>query len=202
MSHYHVERKRAAVDMFNYATQVNAEYGYKRLNAIELSSIASGGASKARIYEWLKQDLTEEGVEERTEMRGSERALTEDQERLLVGHAVSERNVLEPVSQDSLQRFCSSYLGKSLASSTISEIMKRNGMSSQKSMARSARLVSEAVADDALASIEDIRSFGYPPDQNIFMDETGLWSNVTNLQTYHFVNWYDIHDLPYRSRVY
>jgi hypothetical protein len=73
--------------------------------------------------------------------------------------------------------------------------MKENGMSSQRSMTRASRLVNEEVVEDALSSIEEIRSYGFPPDRVICMDETGLWSNVTKLATYNIKNWYDSHQI-------
>jgi hypothetical protein len=55
------------------------------------------------------------------------------------------------------------------------------------------------VVDDALSCIEEIRSYEFPPDQVLFMDETGLWSNVRQQSTYHFRNWYENVFLPLTS---
>jgi len=71
------------------------------------------------------------------------------------------------------------------------------GFSSQKAMTRSSRMVTLEVVDDALSSIEEIRSYGFSPDQVLFMDETGLWSNVKNRQTYNFKNWFTATAFPH-----
>jgi hypothetical protein len=68
--------------------------------------------------------------------------------------------------------------------------MMANGFSSQKVMSRSSRMVSPETVDDALSFIEEIRGYDFPPHRLLFMDETGLWSNVTAPKTYHFTNWY------------
>ena len=67
--------------------------------------------------------------------------------------------------------------------------MNEYGFSSQKAMSRSSRMVTEEVVDGAISSIEEIRSYGFEPDQLLFMDETGLWSNVREPRTYHYRNW-------------
>ena len=66
--------------------------------------------------------------------------------------------------------------------------MKRFGFSSQKT-------VSEDVVEDALDAILELRSYEFSPDQLLFMDETGLWSNVAQPKTYHFANGYMTHSI-------
>jgi hypothetical protein len=67
--------------------------------------------------------------------------------------------------------------------------MNEFGFSSQKAMSRSSRMVTEEVVDAAISSLEEIRSYGFGSDQLLFMDETGLWSNVREPRTYHYRNW-------------
>jgi hypothetical protein len=67
--------------------------------------------------------------------------------------------------------------------------MSENGFSSQQAMTRSSRVTTEEVVDDAISALEEIRSYNFPPHRIICMDETGLWSNVTQPRTYHFKHW-------------
>jgi len=192
MSHYHIERKRAAVEVLEACKKLKTEHGAKWLRPEQLASVAAGGASARHIYAWAQSDLTEEAQEELEETRGRNRVLSEDQQALLVGFAVSSRSSLEHLSLDRMKNFCESYLGVKLSLSTISRIMKEFGFSSQKAMSRNSRMVSHEVVEDALSSIAEIRSFNFPPHRVLAMDETGLWSNVTAPRTYHFSGWYEI----------
>lgn len=192
MSHYHVERKRAAVDIFKYAQELRNEHPTTWLRPMAFASVAAGGASRRRIRVWMQSDLSEEAQDRRRESRGRPRALTDEQECLLVGFAVSNRINLKPVSLSTLSRFCLSYLGEEPALSTLSSIMSAHNFSSQRTMSRNTRMVSPDVVEDALSAIEEIRSYDFPPHRVIVMDETGLWSNVTKAKTYHFKNWYVI----------
>lgn len=189
MSHYHIERKRAAVAVFRLAKSLRGEQGAKGLSPLNLASTAAGGAAPAQIYKWLKSDLNEDAQEQREESRGRPRALSEDEEMLLVGRAISTRSSLHPVTLATLQRFCNSYLSVSPSLPTLSRLMSDRGFSSQKALSRNSRMVSTEVVEDALSAIEEIRSYDFPPHRVISMDETGLWSNVVKPKTYHFRNW-------------
>lgn len=162
---------------------------------LHLARIASGGASRSQIYAWLNEDLSDESQKVKEETRGADPKLNEDQVMLLLGFAVSERSSLKPVSLQSLQLFTESHLGKKLSYSTLSRIMSEHGFSSQKTMVRNSRMISPEVVDDALSLIEEIRSYKFPPNRIICMDETGLWSNVAQPKTYHFKNWCVIDEL-------
>jgi hypothetical protein len=189
--HYHIERKRAAVAVYNEAKRIIKEGGKDSLEPMVLASTAAGGASERRIYAWLKEDLSIETEENRFETRGRPSILTEDQEKLLIGFAASSRSFLEPLSLEKLGRFAKSYLHLTLSKATISRIMAANGFSSQQTMSRNSRMTSEEVVDDSIDFIEEARSYQFPPDKILAMDETGLWSNVTKPRTYHFKNWYN-----------
>ncbi len=191
MSHYSLERKRAAVEVFRAAKRLRTEHGAKWLDPTSLASVAAGGASQRQLFEWMKSDLSEEAQQQQEETRGRPRVLSEDQESLLVGFSMSTRTSLQSLTLTDLERFCASYLSTSPSLSTLSRIMSEHGFTSQKVLSRNSRMVSEEVVEDAVAAIEEIRSYGFPPHRIISMDETGLWSNVTAPKTYHFKNWFD-----------
>jgi hypothetical protein len=195
-THYNIHRKRAAVDVYRAAKRFCKEAAQNSIDPLFIASVAAGGASRTRIFEWLKQDLSDEAQEVRDETRGRPSILSDDQEQLLVGFAVSIRSSLESVSLQTLSQFCKSYFSLTLSHSTLSRIMTEHCFSSQKAMTRNSRMTSEEVVDDALSAIEEIRSYKFPPHRIICMDETGLWSNVTKPKTYHFKNWCVIAQSP------
>jgi hypothetical protein len=188
--HYHIERKRAAVAVYEEAKRTIKEEGKNSLDPLALASAAAGGASDRSIYAWLKEDLSIESEENIIEARGRPSILTEDQEKLTIGYAAYTRSCLEPLSLKSIIKFTKSYLGVTLSNATISRIMKYYGFSSQQTMARNSRMTGEEVVEDAIDFIEEVRSYKMPPEKILAMDETGLWSNVTKPRTYHFKNWY------------
>src|SRR5215467_13039874 len=98
MSHYSLDRKRAAVDIFRAAKRLRTEHGAKWIDPTSLASVAAGGASWARIYQWLKSDLSEEAQQPHEESRGRPQLLREDQETLLLGFAVATRTSLQPLA--------------------------------------------------------------------------------------------------------
>lgn len=190
MAQYAKDTKRAAVDVFKWAQEKKKQFGVEWLDPIEVASVAARGASRSSVYAWMER--LEEGLslEQHEEKRGRPRSLTEDQESLLVGFATTRRSNLEPVTLDDIKHFCDSYLTETISKPSISRIMNDHGFSSQRTMARGSRMVTQEVVEDALLAIEEIRSYNFPPHRVIVMDETGLWSNVTKPKTYHFVNWY------------
>lgn len=192
---FHIERKRAAVEVFRLASHYKKEKYFESLSPLSLAQAASGGASKSQIYRWLKQDLSDEAVDARKSHPRHPPALTEDQVALLVGFAVSRRAAFEVVSLDILRNFCNNHFNTLPSLSTISRIMNEHDMTSQSSLKRNSRMVSEDVVEDAIDAIQQIRRLNYPPDRIICMDETGLWSNVTNPKTYHYRNWFEIFKL-------
>jgi hypothetical protein len=187
---YSLDRKRAAVEVYRETKRLCKEEGVGALTPISLAQAASGGAAPSQIFRWLKQDLSDEANQDRIRRGRPPRALSDDQEALLVGFAVSRRSSLETVSLECLEHFCDNYLNVKPALSTISEIMAKHGLSSQRALKRSSRMTSEEVVDDALDAVEEIRNYNYPPHRILSMDETGLWSNVTAPKTYHFRNWF------------
>jgi hypothetical protein len=201
MSRYSVERKRAAVEVFRAAKKLRTENGAKWLDPSSLASVAAGGASQARIYEWLKSDLSGEAQQPQEDGPGRPPVLSEDQVSLLVGFAISTRTSLQALALTDLARFCTSYLNTSPSLSTLSRIMTEHGFTSQKALSRNSRMVSPEVVEDALSAIEEIRSFGFPPHRIIAMDETGLWSNITSPRTYHFKNWFETSDSMESSEI-
>jgi len=167
----------------------SSPYPFKSKDAVKLASVASGGASNREVLRWMKKDLSPATVSQKPENRGAARLLTEDQESLVVGFALSSRTSLQPVTLETLSQFCASHLSVTPSHPTLSRNMSEHGFSSQKAMDRSSRMVTEEVVDAAISSIQEIRSYGFPSDQLLFMDETGLWSNVRQPRTYHYRNW-------------
>jgi hypothetical protein len=161
----------------------------KYKDAVRLASAVSNGASSTQIKVWLKEDLSPAAVSQKPENRGAARLLSDDQEALLVGFALCSRSSSEPVTLTTLQQFCQSHLSVIPSLPTLSRTMNEFGFSSQKAMSRSSRMVTEEVVDAALSSLEEIRSYGFESDQLLFMDETGLWSNLREPRTYHYRNW-------------
>jgi hypothetical protein len=161
----------------------------KSTNAVKLASVASGGATRRQIFNWLRKDLSAAAIAQKPENRGAARMLSDDQEALLVGFALSCRSSLEPVTLTTLSQFCQSHLSVTPSLPTLSRTMNEYGFSSEKSMSRSSRMVTEEVVEAAISSLEEIRSYGFEPDQLLFMDESGLWSNVREPRTYHYRNW-------------
>lgn len=190
MSNYHIECKRAAVAVYNECKRLKTQHNARWLNPNALASVASGGATRQQIYNWRKADLSEDAQATEEETRGRPPVLSESQEALLVGYAVCSRSLQETLSLNKLQQFSSSYLSKELSTSTFSRIMIKHGFSSQKALSRNSRMVSPQVVDDAIACLEEIRGYDFPPHRVIAMDETGLWSNVSAPRTYHFKNWF------------
>jgi len=189
MTHYSIESKRAAVAVFKAVKELCDEHDAKWLSPLHLASVASGGASKSRIYEWLNSDLSDDDDATPGKKRGRPKTLSEEEEKLLVGFAISTRSAFKPVSLQTLREFCEAYFNVSPSDSTLSRIMKDHGMSSQKVRSRNSRMVSEGVVEDALEALAEIRSYNFPPHRVICMDETGLWSNIPSRQTYHWKNW-------------
>ena len=114
--------------MFRATKKLRTEHGAKWLNPSSLASVAAGGASQTQIYEWLKSNLSE-GADK--EARGRPRALSEDEESLLVGFAISTRTSLQALALTDLERFCTSYLSTSPSLPTLSRIMSEYGFTSQ-----------------------------------------------------------------------
>lgn len=188
-SHCSLDTKRATCIAFKFAQNLRAQTGEKTIKPIELATAVAGGVSRVQVYAWLKQDLSSVAVAAKPESRGVRKMLNESQESLLVGYAISNRSSMEPVTLETLHQFCLNHFDVTPSISTLSRTMTEFGFSSQKAMTRSSRMVSTEVVDAALSSIEEIRSYGFPPDQVLFMDETGLWSNVRERKTYHYQNW-------------
>jgi hypothetical protein len=170
------------------------------ISLLSIAQVASGGAAPSQIFRWLKQDLSDEANEARIQHERRPRALSDDEEALLVGFATSRRSLPEPVSLAILSQFCESYLSAKPSLATLSNIMSRNGFSSQKALKRNSRMTSDDVVGDAIDALEEIRSFNFPPHHILCMDETDLWSNVTAPKTYHFRNWCVIMAFPASGR--
>jgi transposase len=162
--HFHIERKRAVTEVYRGLKRLREEEGEIVHSPIRIAAIAAEGASRQQIYNWLKEDLTDEGLANKISRKGAKPAPTDDQELLLLGFTISCRLSLDPVTLSSLSDFCKSYLNVEVSESTLSRIMTRHGFSNQKVLGRNSRMVNEQVVDDAIAAIADIRSYSFPPE--------------------------------------
>jgi hypothetical protein len=177
------------MDVYEAVKRARRNGSSNSLTPISLAQVASGGADRSQIYRWLTHNLSEETNESEIRRGRPPRLLSDDQEALVVGMAVSKQSVFETVSLDILQQFCNNYLMLKPSLSTLSNLMHRHGFSSQKVMQRNSKMTCPAVVGDAIDILEQIRSFNFPPYRILSMDGTGLWSNVSALKSYHFYNW-------------
>jgi len=168
-----------------------------RLTKRRIRHIAAGSRhppSERTIFNWEHEAITKEDYQVRLSKRGRKSKLSADERHLLVGYACFRRMSLMPVSHHDLEDFTSSHLSETPSQPTLSRIMKEYGFSSQRSLTRESRMTSTLVVDDAMDFLETVRSYNFPPDRILCMDETGLWSNVVEPRTYHFKNGYAVSD--------
>lgn len=157
---------------------------------MSLARTASGGASDDTIRNWLRTDINPEKSKERLSKRGRKKKLAEDFIAVLVGFAVDRRLALKAVNAQDLIDFARGYFNITISKQRISEILESYGFSSQLSMERNSRMTDEQVAMDSLDFILRLRQERKKIKRLLVMDETGLWSNVVQRLTYHFINWY------------
>ena len=139
---------------------------------------------------WKREQLSHSEYQVRSFSRGRPRKLSELQEQLLIGYACDRRRALQRVTQADLIDFAHTHLDAYLTTTTITDITKRAGFTSQRAMKRESRLTTEKVVDDSIAFLKEVRSYNYDLDRIIIMDETGIWSNVLRSRTLHPVNAY------------
>jgi hypothetical protein len=159
---------------------------------MSLARTASGGATSDTIRNWLNTDNNKNTIKERLSRRGRKKKLSEDLLAVIVGFAVDLRLNLKAVNAQHLIDFAHGYFNRNIEKQRISEIMESFGFSSQLSMERNSRMTDEAVAMDSLDFILQLRKDRKQFKRLLVMDETGLWSNVVQRLTYHFVNWYKL----------
>jgi len=186
---YSGDSKRAAVRVFRAASESALANRAQSLSALDLASSAAGGASTRSIYRWSNQDISQHSIDDRLSHRGRYAKFSDEQNALMVGYVVDRRVNLLRVSRSDVINFANEYLGINVRPQHVSELMKTNDLTLQKSRSRNARMVSEEVVNDAIAVILKLREYDFPPDRILIMDETSLWSNVVQPRTYHFKNW-------------
>ena len=157
---------------------------------MSLARVASGGASDRSIRNWLSTDINSEASNERLSKRGRKKKLSEDFIAIVVGFAIDRRLALKAVNAQDLIDFARGYFNINISKQRISEILQKYGFSSQLSMERNSRMTDDQVAMDSLDFILQLRQERKEFKRSLVMDETGLWSNVVQRLTYHFVNWY------------
>jgi hypothetical protein len=193
---YTFEERQAALRII-YASEDWAEMcaGKRRRltpTTMSLARTASGGASNDALHRWLIEDNSPENIAERLSRRGRKPSYSEDFKDIVVGYAISRRLDNKPVSAEDLMNFALGCFNISLRSQRVSEIMRDYGLSSQLSVPRNSRMVDYQVAEDCVKFILELRALLKLFPNLLFMDETGLWSNVVQRRTYHFSNQYEI----------
>lgn len=154
-----------------------------------LAKTAPGGANPHTIRNWIRTDINSEGSSDRLSKRGRKKKISNDLLALVVGFAIDHRLGMLAVSAQHLIDFARGYFNVNISKQRISEILETYGFSSQLSMGRNSRMTDESVAEDSLNFILQLRNDGKQFKRILIMDETGLWSNVVQRLTYHFINW-------------
>jgi hypothetical protein len=142
--------------------------------------------SESGYYSWKSNPITKTQHESNLSRRGRRQTLSHDQEILVFGFVCHCRRLHLVFKQQTLIDFASTHLDTKLTRTWVTHHMKENGFSSQRVLTRDSRLTTAKVVEDALNFIKELRGYHYDPDCIISMDETGLWSNVSQPRTYHF----------------
>ena len=196
MSEEYLMRRRAAVRAFREQERQNQRHPDRIVSPLQVAMCVGQVRSSSTIYNWLKEPVSRATLRRNLSRRGRHRLLTEAQEYLIIGHAIHRRSEFLAVQAKDLIMFSRKYLNVTLSQPYISVLLKRYGWSSQKTMTRSSRLVSDQVVDDAMKAIVELRGRGYAPEHTYVMDETGLWSNVMQPHTYSPVGRYALTAFP------
>lgn len=160
------------------------------------AQVLSGGASPDSIHRWLLKDISPSAEKERLGHRGAKPLLNEDFVKLAVGYAIDLRLDLQAVDREKIVDFVYGFCGIKPQPQRVSEWLHEHGFSSQMSLARSSRMTSQEVADEAVNFLLALRARKLQPEQILVMDETGLWSNTVERRTYHFQNLYATSTFP------
>jgi hypothetical protein len=151
----------------------------------------SGGASEDAIHRWLMEDISPASLAERLSHRGAKPMFPEDFIKLAVGYAIDLRLDLQAVDRAAIVDFVHGFCGITPQPQRVSEWLSDHGFSSQISLPRSSRMTNLEVASEAVEFLLKLRARKLQPNQILFMDETGLWSNSVQRRTYNFRNLYD-----------
>jgi hypothetical protein len=146
------------------------------------------GASEDAIHRWLFEDISPAAEQERLSHRGAKPMFPEDFIKLAVGYAVDLRLDLQSVNREKIIDFIHGFCDIKPQPQRVSEWLADHGFSSQMSIPRSSRMTHLEVANEAVDFLLALRARKLQPNQILFMDETGLWSNIVDRRTYHFVN--------------
>ena len=146
------------------------------------------------IFNWLRQDNSDEATASRKSRSGRPRKCTARDEYLIIGHAIRLRESFLPIGRDDLTQFARSYLGLDLSPQYVGKLLQKYGFSYQIVQVRSSRMVTTQVVDESVDFIRNLRAGNWDDDAILVMDETGLWSNTVCKSSYHFRGWYEILD--------
>jgi hypothetical protein len=199
---YRAETARAAIRVFQAAGKGQQAVPIDANHSLALASAASDGATKATIYRWLHSDMSDNEVAKRLSHRGRHSLLSDEQQCLVVGYFIHRRQDLLHVDRSVLIEFCKHYFNYEPIPQMISDIISNYRISSQKVLKRTSRMTTAEIVDDALEIITEIRAEGWKPHQIIVADETGIWSNVSQRSTYHFVNWYELVEISHIDTIF
>jgi hypothetical protein len=168
--------------------------GSRRRLSPEVMNIArqmSHGAHRSTISLWMNTDIDLASEKKRLRKRGC-KGTNPDLVKLAIGYAIHRRELLKKVSGSDIIDFVYACSGYKPTHQTISNWLKKHDFSTQLSVTRSSRLTTPTVAVEALEFIFELRERNLQPRQILVMDETGLWSNIVERRTYHFINLYEI----------
>jgi hypothetical protein len=108
---YSGDSKRAAVRVFRAEHDSRTAIRSQSHSALDLASVAAGGASRASTYRWLREDLSQHAINERLSHRGRYSNYSDEQNALMVGYAVDRRVNLLSVCRKDIVDFANDYLG-------------------------------------------------------------------------------------------
>lgn len=187
-----LERKRMIKEAYVDGLSLKKTTGYSRDTIIRNSVGNFSSPHYTTINRWKNKDMSLSSQKERLKRCGRQSKWSEDQKKVVIGYAVDLRLESKAVSLETITNFTNYHLTPNMSETSILRLLKSYNFTSQKAMVRNSRLVSEEVVDDAIKFLLKVRDMNLEPDQLVFMDETGLWSNHTPSRTYNPKSRYEI----------
>ena len=184
---------RATIRVYKAAKRSSVHTSPTGPDPVSAAKAASGGASRATIYRWLKANMSDSSIYKRLKNRGRHRKLSDDLEALAIGFVIDLRLNFVAVDRKKVQEFIGSFLKKKVSLEYITKLLRKYGITEQSGLGRNSRMISPEVVDDAINFITELREESWSPKNILVMDETGIWSNSVRNRTFHFSNWYDFY---------
>lgn len=192
MSSYSLDIRIAAVRLFNFLRVKKEEGCWEKLTPMEIIQQLAPGVTRSTIYRWVNEDKDSDDIKASLSRRGRHPILTKDQRELAIGYVIHRRSHLLHVSAKDVKLFIQNYLNTNARNQYIYNLLNEYGITHQRVQARSGRMITPEVVDDAIKFITELREKRYPSHCIIFMDETGIWSNTVPHKTYNVKNSYEI----------